>query len=97
MNAKERRDFRRAARVAMRRAVREGTMTRLQRGRMFLKMRSNDVVEEMADVCLAQAIECKVLEASDAGGGDVNWVGIGENIDWEKLAEFIMTILPMFL
>lgn len=96
MSNKERRSFRRAARVAMRRAVREGTMTRLQRGRLFLKMRSDDVVEEMADVCLAQAIECKVMEASDVAG-DVNWVGIGENIDWEKLAEFIMTILPMFL
>ena len=97
MEKKERREFRRSARRAARRAVREGTMTRLDRGRLLLKMRSDDAVDEMADVCMAQALECKVLSEEQAVSGDVDWQAVGEGVNWPKLAEFLMKILPMFI
>jgi len=96
MMNKERREFRKAARTALRQAVRKDTIGRLQRGIILLKMRDDDVVDEMADMCLAQAVECGLVSESQVGG-NIGWVGLGENIDWEKLAEFILMIIPMFL
>jgi len=96
MMNKERREFRKAARTALRQAVRKDTIGRLQRGIILLKMRDDDVVDEMADMCLAQAVECGLVSESQVGG-NIDWVGLGENIDWEKLVEFILMIIPMFL
>ncbi len=97
-STRERRGFRRAVRRAARRAVREGTITRLQRGQVLLNMQSDDVADEMADVCLAAAVECRLVSVAEVdASAEINWVKVGEGIDWEKLVEFIMKILPMFL
>jgi len=97
MTRSEMRSFRRAARNAGRQAVKDGTITRLQRGRFLLKLRDDEFAEELADTCLAQAVECKVLTETDAATGEVDWVGIGENIDWKKLGEWIKEVIQMFL
>lgn len=96
MKKQERREFRRAARAALRKAAGNGLITRLQRGRLLLKMRDNATVDEMADVCLAQAVECALL-SEKAAGKRVKWAALGENIDWDKLTEFILKIISMFL
>ena len=95
MEKKERREFRREARRVARRAVRQGTITRLQRGQFLLELRDDETADEMADVCLAQAVKCGVVNP-DAPAG-MRWPGFGENIDWPKLAEFIKSIIAMFV
>ena len=95
MEKKERRAFRREARRVARRAVRQGTITRLQRGQFLLELRDDETADEMADACLAQAVKCGVVNP-DAPAG-MRWPGFGENIDWPKLAEFIKSIIAMFI
>jgi len=97
MDNKERREFRREARRVARQAVREGTITRLQRGQFLLELRDDEAIDEMADVCLAQAVKCGVIAPDAVNAGAVNWPGFGENIDWKKLAEFIKEIIAMFV
>jgi len=97
MSKRELRSFRKAARAAARRARREGQITRLERGKFLLKLLSADACEEMADMCVAQAVECKVLTAAQATEGGHDWVAVGEGMDWEKFLEFFMMILPLLL
>ena len=98
MTDREKREFKRAARQAARKAVRQGTISRLQRGQFILKLRDDETVEEMADVCLAQAVECKLITQAEAAGDGVDWTGVGEGRDWAKFAEFIITvIIPLFI
>ncbi len=95
---RERRSFRRAARRALKEGIRKGTVTRFERGKLLLAMNNDDTADEMMDVCLAQCVECKIIDGDMVEEHDGNWVGIGENIDWKKLADFIITvILPMFI
>ena len=97
MTKREMRSFRRAARVAARRGVRRGDITRLEQGKLLLELRSDKKVKEMAAACAARAVKCGVLTEDQVANEDILWVNIGENIDWKKLAEFILTILPMFI
>jgi len=57
----------------------------------------DETAEEMADVCLAQAVECKVFTQAQAAGDDVDWAGALKDIDWAKLAQFIMPFILMFI
>ncbi len=98
MTDRERREFKLAARKAAREAVRKGTISRLQRGQFVKQLRDDETVEEMADVCLAQAVECKLIAHAAAAGDGVDWAGVGEGRDWAKFAEFIITvIIPLFI
>jgi len=93
----ERQDFRRAARDVISKARAEGKITRLQRGRLFIVLLSNRKVDEAADACLAQAVTCGVVSGADAADGDIAWSAVVGEIDIEKLMQFLMLILPMFI
>jgi len=97
MSNKELRSFRRAARKAARRSVRNGDMTRRERGKFLLRLRDDDNVEEMADIATEQAVVCGVFNEVQAEAGEHDWVKVGEGIDWVKLSEFFMKILPLLL
>ncbi len=97
MKKKELRRFRKAAGRAVKRARRRGIITKSQREQILVLLLDKEEVEAMAAMCLAQAVKCGLLTAAQAAAGNIKWVGIGENIDWEKLFEFIMLILPMLL
>ena len=63
-----------------------------------MKLRDPDEVEDMASVCLAEAVRTKAISVEVAESDeDVDWVGLGENIDWQCLADFFIKILPLFL
>lgn len=96
MKKRERRQFRKAAKKAARQAVGDGTITRVQRGGFLRKLHDDDCCDEMADVCLDQAVRCGLIKPSAAASG-VDWAGFGENIDWPKFAEFIKSIITMFI
>ncbi len=97
MKKRERKRFKRATRKAARQAVADGTITGLQRGQVLLKLRNDEDCDEMADVCLAQAVACGLITPKAAERGNVDWPGFGENIDWPKFAEFIKSIITMFI
>ncbi len=97
MTRNERQDFRRAARTAIGKARAEGKITRLQRGKLFIVLLSNAKVDEAADACLAQAVACGVVSALDAEGREVSWTALVGEIDIEKIMQFLMLILPMFI
>ena len=98
MTIKEKILFRLAARIAASRALDAGKITRRQRGRFVRSLYAKGVVEEMADVCLDESVERGIMTAAQADSDEnVDWVGLGENIDWECLSKFILTILPMFI
>ncbi len=96
MRKKERRSFRRVTRIAARQAVKDGTITRLERGQVLLNLRSNDKTDEMADACLAQAVRCGIISPAAANAGGVDWQGIFQDVDWEKLAGFIKSMIAIF-
>ncbi len=93
MTRNERKEFRTVAREAMRRLRAEKKITWLQRGRGLIALLSDKNVEEAADMCAAQAVACGL--ARDYG--EVNLSKIVGEIDIEKLMEFFLMILPMFL
>ncbi len=99
MKKRELRSFRAAARRALRRGVRKGTITRTQRGALLVKLANDETAEEMADVALNQAVICgKITEAAANSGDAIEWGGFLDDVDWAKLVDFILTvILPMFL
>jgi len=97
MTRDERQDFRRAVRDVIAKARDRGKITRIQRGRLLIALLRNKNVDEAADLCLAQAIACGVVGSADAEGGEVSWPTIVGEIDIEKLMQFLMMILPMFL
>ena len=90
--------FKLAARLSSRRLFHKGKITRVQHGQLLMKLRDPEAVEELENMCRAQAVECKVMSLEEANSGkEVDWVGFGENIDWKKLADFFMKILPLIL
>ena len=97
MTRSERQDFRKAARDVIGKARGEGKITRLQRGRLLFALLSNKNVDEAADLCLAQAVACGVMSSTDAESREVVWSAIVGEIDIEKIVQFLMMILPMFL
>ena len=97
MTRTERKDFRRAARDVLSTARDEGKITRLQRGRLLIVLLSNKKVDEAADLCLAQAVVCGLVSSLDAEGREVAWTAVVGEIDIEKLMQFLMLILPMFI
>jgi len=97
MTRTERQDFRRAARDVIGKARDEGKLTRLQRGRLLIVLLSNRKVDEAADACLAQAVSCGVLSNADVANREVSWPAVVGEIDIEKLMQFLMMILPMFI
>ena len=97
MKNRERRQFRRAAKTAARRAVKDKTITRVQRGAFVRKLHDDNACDEMADVCLDQAVKCGLITPKAAAKGDHDWPGFGENIDWPKFAAFIKSIITMFI
>ena len=94
MKKRELFQFRLAARVAAARALREGKITRLERGQFLLKLQDAETAEEMADMCLAKCVECKIVSPKRAEKGNVKWGRVGEKIDW---VECMATFLPMIL
>ena len=97
MTRRELRRFRKAAGRTFDRACDSGTITNGERTTLTIKLLDDDQVERMAAACTAQAVECGVLSNQMVAAGNIKWVGLGENIDWKKLAEFILKIIPMFL
>jgi len=97
MTRRELRRFRKAAGRTFDRACREGTITNGERTTLTIKLLDDDQVERMAAACTAQAVTCGLLSNEMVAAGNIKWVGLGENIDWAKLAEFILKIIPMFL
>ena len=97
MNRRELRRFRKAAGRVLDQACDKGDITNGERTTLTIRLLDDDQVERMAAACAAQAVECGLLTHERVAAGDIKWVGIGENIDWAKLAEFILKILPMFL
>lgn len=97
MKKKELRRFRKAAGRAARRARRQGIITKDEREKFLVLLLDSDEIESMAAVCAAQAVKCGLLTNEQVAAGNIKWVGFGENIDWEKLVEFILMIIPMFL
>ena len=97
MTRNERRDFRKAARDVIGKARGEGKITRLQRGRLLIALLNNKNVEEAADLCLAQAVACGVMSSLDAEGREVAWPAVVGEIDIEKIMQYLMLILPMFI
>lgn len=97
MNKRELRRFRKAAGRAFNRAYRRDMISKAERRTLLVKLLDDEQVEDMAAVCAAQAVKSGVLSADKVKAGDIKWVGIGENIDWEQCFEFFLKILPMFL
>jgi len=97
MKKRERRQFRKAAKKAARRSVGDGTITRVQRGGFLRKLSDDDTCDEMADVCLDQAVTCGLITPAAASAGDADWARFGEDVDWKKFGEFIKSIITMFI
>ena len=90
--------FKMAARGSSRRLLRQKKITRVQHGQLLMKLRDPEAVEELENMCRAQAVECGVMSLDEANSSEpADWVGFGENIDWKKLSEFFMKILPLIL
>ncbi len=97
MNQRELRRFRKATGRTMRKARRKGELSKADQKTILVRMLDDEQVELMAETCKAQAIKCGIISTERAARGDIKWVGIFENIDFAKLMEFFMMILPMFL
>ncbi len=98
MTKDERKDFRRAARQTIRKARKGGRITRLQRGRLLIALLSDQNVDDAADLCVAKAVECGVITEQDiASGREISWTKVEADIDIEKIMQFLMLILPMFI
>ena len=97
MKKRELRRFRKSAGRTMRKARRTGELTKADQKTILVRMLDDEQVELMAEACKAQAVKCGLMTAERAARGDIKWVGLFENIDWAKLAEFFLKILPMFL
>lgn len=97
MTKRELRRFRKAGGRAMRKARRKGELSKADQKTILVRMLDDEQVELMAETCKAQAVKCGLITAERAARGDIKWVGLFENVDWAKFAEFFMSILPLFL
>lgn len=97
MTKRELRRFRMAAGRAGRKAYRNEVISSEELDAFRTAMLDDAEVERMAAVCSAQAVASGLMTSDQAASGDVKWVGLGENIDWKCLGEFIIKIIPMFI
>jgi len=94
MKRRVKRRFRRAGRIAARRALVKGDINFLKYGEILIGLSNDDKVEEMIAACAAQAVKCGLAKPEQAITGDLEWEGFLDDVDWAKL---IQTVLPFIL
>ena len=94
---KFRKEFRTAAYQALERLHEAGEITRIQYGWAALRLINGRKVDRAASLCLERAVKCGLVESSETNPSNVMWSQLVREIDIEKLMEFFLMILPMFL